>query len=110
METQLRKCSMCRSTQLLDTYFKKNRKGEYLKTCKTCRARSVHKSIRCRAKKNIQNDALLNDKNRKCSSCAATQLLDASFEKNRKGEYFKTCNHCRNSSRDKQRSIVEKNE
>ena len=54
-----------------------------------------------RVKKHLQNDALLTEKNRKCSSCAATQLLDASFEKNRKGEYFKTCNYCRNKNRDK---------
>lgn len=34
---QLCKCSRCHSTKLLETYFSKNRKGEYYKTCNSCR-------------------------------------------------------------------------
>lgn len=34
---ELRKCSKCKSSVLLLGYFSKNRKGEYYKTCDTCR-------------------------------------------------------------------------
>ena len=33
---ELRKCTSCRCEILLETYFKKNRKGEYNKTCNGC--------------------------------------------------------------------------
>jgi len=36
-ETDLQKCSDCRSTKLLETYFSKNVKGLYMKTCDRCR-------------------------------------------------------------------------
>ena len=35
--TELKRCSNCKCTQILETYFSKNRKGEYLKTCNRCR-------------------------------------------------------------------------
>ena len=35
---------------------------------------------------------------RKCTGCHSTILLEY-FDKNRKGEYFKTCNNCRNRNR-----------
>ena len=38
-EKELRRCSDCRCTMLLETYFSKNRKGEYLKTCDGCRTK-----------------------------------------------------------------------
>lgn len=34
-----KKCSCCKCTLLIETYFEKNRKGEYYKTCNGCRAR-----------------------------------------------------------------------
>jgi hypothetical protein len=37
---ELRKCSNCRCTILLETYFSKNRKGEYNKTCNGCCAKA----------------------------------------------------------------------
>ena len=43
---ELQKCSRCRSTKLLDTYFSKNVKGLYLKTCNTCRTKN-HKCDKC---------------------------------------------------------------
>lgn len=36
-EKKLRRCSRCKSTQLLSTYFSINKKGEYMKTCDSCR-------------------------------------------------------------------------
>ena len=36
---ELRKCSKCRCTILLETYFSKNRKGEYKKVCDGCSAK-----------------------------------------------------------------------
>ncbi len=33
----LKRCSNCKSTQLVETYFSKNKKGLYYKTCNTCR-------------------------------------------------------------------------
>ena len=36
---------------------------------------------------------------KQCSRCHSNILLDF-FEKNRKGELFKTCNSCRGISRD----------
>jgi hypothetical protein len=39
-EQELRKCTSCRSTKLLETYFSKNVKGQYYKTCDKCRASS----------------------------------------------------------------------
>ena len=35
--TELKRCSDCKCTILLETYFSKNRKGEYFKTCNGCR-------------------------------------------------------------------------
>jgi len=35
----LQQCSTCRSTKLLQTYFSKNVKGQYMKTCDKCRVR-----------------------------------------------------------------------
>ena len=43
---ELQKCSRCHSTKLLDTYFSKNVKGLYLKTCNTCRTKN-HKCDKC---------------------------------------------------------------
>ena len=37
--TELQKCSCCRATILLETYFAKNRKGAWFKTCNPCRER-----------------------------------------------------------------------
>ena len=34
---ELKRCSRCTSTKLLETYFSKNVKGEYKKTCDNCR-------------------------------------------------------------------------
>jgi hypothetical protein len=34
---RIRKCSGCRLTKLLETYFSKNTKGDYYKTCDKCR-------------------------------------------------------------------------
>lgn len=36
---QLKKCSRCKCNILLETYFSKNRKGQYNKTCDRCRVR-----------------------------------------------------------------------
>ena len=36
---ELRKCSRCKCTVLLETYFSKNRKGEWYKTCDNCRTK-----------------------------------------------------------------------
>ena len=36
----LRKCSRCRSVQLLEEFFEKNPRGEWMKTCNRCRARN----------------------------------------------------------------------
>jgi len=41
--TELRKCSRCRSKILLESYFGKNRKGEYYKTCNGCREKNKEK-------------------------------------------------------------------
>jgi hypothetical protein len=41
MSETLKRCSCCKSTQLLETYFTKNRKGEYYKTCNSCRVSHV---------------------------------------------------------------------
>ncbi len=42
--SELRKCSRCNSNQLLnETYYKKNRKGEFNKTCITCANRNNNK-------------------------------------------------------------------
>jgi len=38
--TELKKCSNCKSTLLLETYFSKNRKGEYYKNCNGCLERA----------------------------------------------------------------------
>lgn len=38
--TELKKCSKCGCTMLLETYFEKNRKGEWLKTCNRCREKA----------------------------------------------------------------------
>ena len=35
----IRFCSCCRQTKLLDDYFSKDRKGEWMKTCIGCRAK-----------------------------------------------------------------------
>jgi hypothetical protein len=35
-DKELRKCSSCSSTKLLETYFSKNVKGQYYKTCDNC--------------------------------------------------------------------------
>jgi hypothetical protein len=35
--SELRMCSKCRCTMLLDLYFEKNKKGEWFKTCNKCR-------------------------------------------------------------------------
>ena len=43
---ELRKCSCCGCTMLLETYFSKNRKGEYLKTCNICRERFKTRNAR----------------------------------------------------------------
>lgn len=43
---ELRKCSCCSCTMLLETYFSKNRKGEYLKTCLSCRERFKKRNAR----------------------------------------------------------------
>ena len=40
IKQELQKCSSCKSTVILETYFTKNRRGEYFKTCNTCRIRS----------------------------------------------------------------------
>ena len=37
--TELQRCSSCRATILLETYFAKNRKGQWFKTCNPCRER-----------------------------------------------------------------------
>ena len=37
MTAILKRCSNCKSTKLLETYFGKNKKGLYFKTCDTCR-------------------------------------------------------------------------
>ena len=37
--TELQRCSCCRATILLETYFAKNRKGQWFKTCNPCRER-----------------------------------------------------------------------
>ena len=37
--TELQRCSCCKSTMLLETYFVKNRKGVWFKTCNPCRER-----------------------------------------------------------------------
>ena len=44
----LQKCSRCGCKMLLETYFSKNRRGEYFKTCDGCRSR--HKCELCDAK------------------------------------------------------------
>ena len=36
---QLQKCARCHCNILLETYFSKNRKGKYNKTCDRCRIR-----------------------------------------------------------------------
>ena len=36
---QLRKCARCHCNILLETYFSKNRKGQYNQTCDRCRVR-----------------------------------------------------------------------
>ena len=41
IKQQLQKCSCCKSTMLLETYFSKNRRGLYYKTCNTCRIRTT---------------------------------------------------------------------
>ena len=38
-EKELRRCSDCRCTMLLEMYFSKNRKGDYFKTCDGCRTK-----------------------------------------------------------------------
>ena len=45
MAEQLQRCSRCKSTKLLETYFSKNVKGLYMKTCDNCRNR--HKCVKC---------------------------------------------------------------
>ena len=42
---ELRKCSSCRCEILLETYFSKNRKGEYKRTCNPCLTK--HKGDKC---------------------------------------------------------------
>ena len=38
---QLKRCSRCKCEIMLETYFSKNRKGEYFSTCDACRASKV---------------------------------------------------------------------
>lgn len=55
---ELRKCSDCRCTMLLETYFSKNRKGEYLKTCDGCRTKRAkyRESPEYKAKRKVYNE------------------------------------------------------
>ena len=39
---------------------------------------------------------------KRCSRCRCTLLIEQYFEKNRKGEYFKLCNTCRNQLKEVQ--------
>jgi hypothetical protein len=43
----------------------------------------------------------------KCSKCGSTKLLETYFSKNVKGQYFKTCDKCRDKSRGKKHNIEE---
>lgn len=47
---ELRRCSDCRCTILLETYFSKTRKGDYYKTCDSCRAKRKAKRATPEAK------------------------------------------------------------
>jgi GIY-YIG catalytic domain len=40
---------------------------------------------------------------KKCSKCSSTMLQQGNFDKNRKGEWFKTCNRCRSGVRPRKR-------
>jgi len=92
---ELSKCSRCRCTVLLETYFSKNRKGEWLKTCNECRAK---RSVRKKTPEIQEYEKAKYEKNeelRKCIRCNCTTLLETYFSKNRKGEWNKTCDNCR---------------
>lgn len=62
----LQQCSTCRSTKLLETYFSKNVKGQYMKTCDKCRVRmKENKAKKLQAKKYYQeNRKIINEKNK----------------------------------------------
>ena len=53
---QLKKCSRCKCNILLETYFSKNRKGQYNKTCDRCRVRCKcpHCEYTCCSNCNLQ--------------------------------------------------------
>ena len=43
---------------------------------------------------------------RKCAQCKSTTLIEY-FDKNRKGEYFKTCNNCRMDARERMKGYIQ---
>ena len=62
---ELRKCSGCRSTMLLETYFDKNRKGEWYKSCKTCCERGrISKKKYCEEIKERRNTPEIQERHR----------------------------------------------
>ena len=48
--TQVKRCSTCKCTLLLDQYFEINRKGEHYKTCNGCRGKGREDSEKYREK------------------------------------------------------------
>lgn len=65
---ELRKCSTCSSTKLLETYFSKNVKGQYYKTCDKCRVRMKEnkaKRAEYNKKYNIENKERLVEQKKK---------------------------------------------
>ena len=46
---------------------------------------------------------------KRCSGCKSTILLETYFSKNRKGEWFKMCDNCREKTKEKQKKLREKN-
>ena len=71
---QLKKCSRCKCNILLETYFSKNRKGQYNKTCDRCRIRfkCPHCDHKCSENGNLQKHIkIVHDKIKdvKCPTC-----------------------------------------
>ena len=105
---ELRKCSSCRCEILLETYFSKNRKGEYKRTCNPCREKKKKYNVKCEvdgcdfqsSASHLKTHSKIHTKIRdiKCTECEQTFYSSSNFNRHYKSTHttikdFK-CGHC----------------